>query len=174
MNDLEKKELVNMWLSQHLIKGSSVKKIEITPVSEEKMSEIDDLLELKACFNNSFNCVTSGYFEDASYVLCVGLMFETIPFEHAIIKVGDKYYDPTLQKYSKDGERELYAITEFDASELYDFADATEQSMGNAYPPDLYKIRKMNYIPSMILSREDALMTKNNHLNLNNDPSFEM
>lgn len=102
----------------------------------------------KHCFSNCAQAVTNFGLAD-TYVLC----FAEIPYSgklgHALIKVGNHYYDPTLEPQGVAGAR-YWLHTEFSKQELREFvinyfkdAQPTEDSCIEVYPPALRKDGKV-------------------------------
>ena len=93
-------------------------------------------IELKACFNNSASIVLSK--PDAAY--CIGFANGIIPVEHAWVKIGDTYYDPTWEKFSEIGSA-YKLIRTFNRKELINFLDQSDD-----YPPELWRMQHLAYL----------------------------
>jgi hypothetical protein len=104
---------------------------------EEPTPELKDLMgliEMKMCFNNTARLVMH-LGEEARY--CLGYAAGIIPVEHAWLKLDDKYYDLTWNKYSTHGH--TYAsMFELTRAELFELIDKNEFC-----PPSLWDMHRL-------------------------------
>lgn len=96
--------------------------------------------EVKACYNNTFNCIADlrilhGDPKDARYV--VGYAAGLIPVDHAWVKVGGAYFDPTWEKHTEIGEHYL-PVFEIPTSELMGWIEKNDMR-----PPSLHDMARM-------------------------------
>ena len=101
-----------------------------------RMEKMDNRIRLKECFNNSFHLAT-----ELNGKYCVGYAAGIIPVEHAWIRVGDKYYDPTWQKFSQIGD--VYVLmAELSLDQVLEYT-----LLNDNRPPDLYALQRHGYFP---------------------------
>ncbi|WP_413110197.1 hypothetical protein [Thaumasiovibrio sp. DFM-14] len=121
---------------QHLTQlgyhGDKVRIVNVEPMSE------DDLATCTAkedeCFFNSYMNVIYGKGE--RYVL--GYRGETPPVDHAIIRKGEQYFDPTLQENDPNFAGYQYAIlAEFQVFDMMKHAKSNKD-----FPPDVDYLKK--------------------------------
>ncbi|MGF1727338.1 hypothetical protein [Photobacterium nomapromontoriensis] len=94
------------------------------------------------CFYNSYMNVIYGKGE--RYVL--GFRCEETVIDHAIIRKGDKYYDPTLQAEGDFKEYQYAVLTEFKVFDMMTHAKSNKD-----FPPDVdYLISKANKFKNVI------------------------
>lgn len=107
----------------------------------QSIVDLNEPVEEKHCYNNATNYVLTlimnGYsFDEVKFVL--GYAHSIIPVEHAIVKVGDIYFDPTWQLLGVcglvDGKRqtEFVVVAELSPGEL---SNAIE--LNRMYPPSV-------------------------------------
>jgi len=91
---------------------------EYSPMGEKMPAVLRERMQAKACFNNAFHA--AAHFPDARYVL--GYWLHVVaPLEHAWVRVGDAYHDPTYEfVLSKmgHGPGEHYAVVEMTVGEV--------------------------------------------------------
>lgn len=72
--------------------------LDLKVVKVEKM-DLDDWAPFKnephGCYNAAFDFIANNPHADAKY--CVGYGESLIPIDHAWVKIGDKYFDPSWQ-----------------------------------------------------------------------------
>lgn len=110
----------------------------------------DDLLEKlikagcttpKQCYGNCLSAVTNHLLAE-KYVLCFAEIKSGEKLGHAVIKLKDKYYDPTLEIQNQKPIR-YWLHTEFSKSELRDFVKEQHKHIApkdgeiEVYPPNL-------------------------------------
>lgn len=89
----------------------------------------------KACFSNIGRGVFS--IQDAMYVL--GFGFACVPIEHAWIKIGYKYYDPTWEAHTEK------ATTYISAIELYP-SEVARVGETSGYYPDVCELARLGML----------------------------
>ena len=112
------------------------------PVDVESMPlEIRELahklVKPKACFYNAAMMLSVMRRNDVKYV--VGYVSAPVPFEHAWIRVGESYYDPTWEILNKSFGSEYLPLIEMWWEEL----DKVMNCMGTDEPPDLAALRRL-------------------------------
>jgi hypothetical protein len=107
-----------------------------------KIREIAKVLVMpKACFYNAAIMLSVMHRIDMKYV--IGYASAPVPFEHAWIKVGGSYYDPTWEIFDKPFGSEYLSLSEMGLEEL----DKTMTAMKTDEPPDLmalHRFRRQN------------------------------
>jgi hypothetical protein len=93
-------------------------------------------INFKECFNNSATIVLSK--PDAAY--CIGFANGVIPVEHAWVRIGEDYYDPTWEKFSEIGQA-YKLIRTFNRKELINFLNQSGD-----YPPELWRMQHLAYL----------------------------
>ncbi|WP_036829921.1 hypothetical protein, partial [Photobacterium sanctipauli] len=94
------------------------------------------------CFYNSYMNVVYGKGE--RYVL--GYRCEETVIDHAIIRKGDKYYDPTLQAEGDFKPYQYAILTEFQVFDMMTHAKSNKD-----FPPDVdYLLKKANKFKNVI------------------------
>lgn len=98
------------------------------------------------CYDNAFAIVNSGLFDNALYVLAIAS--KVLPVQHAIIKIGEYYFDPTWEMNQSisdvfDLEREYLVIEEWDKLALNQIVLKTKSLDGNYYAPMISTIREL-------------------------------
>ncbi|WP_428468239.1 hypothetical protein [Photobacterium minamisatsumaniensis] len=107
----------------------------------------DEMLESSTkaegeCFYNSYMNVIYGRGE--RYVL--GYRCEEKVIDHAIIRKGDKYYDPTLQVEGNFTSYQYAILTEFTVFDMMTHAKSNKD-----FPPDIaYLLKKANKFKNVI------------------------
>ncbi len=121
--------------------GQKMRVVRVEPMSAE-------LLEASTtnegeCFYNSYMNVIYGKGE--RYVL--GYRNEETPVDHAIIRIGDQYFDPTLQAELPEFSGYDYAIlTEFTVFDMMTHAKSNKD-----FPPDVaYLMKKKSKFKNVI------------------------
>lgn len=79
-----------------------LKLVSVEPMPQEMLSEIEDLVVPRACYNNSF-FVTEFFGSRKKARYCVGYAGSFVPISHAWVWVDGNYYDPTWQVHTKIG-----------------------------------------------------------------------
>lgn len=117
-------------------------KFEEKPFSEFK-SEFPVVfhpVQLKQCFSNSFQIIIEKMMDKdafAKYKYAVGFLLMpdmVIPIEHAVIRKGDQYYDPTLNRMDFQFVP-IYELGLQDMLKLYDIPDMSA--------PQIYDIHRL-------------------------------
>lgn len=94
------------------------------------------------CFYNSYMNVIYG--KGDRYVL--GYRCEEAVIDHAIIRKGDKYYDPTLQSEGEFSEYQFAVLTEFTVFDMMKHAKSNKD-----FPPDVdYVLSKADKFKNVI------------------------
>jgi hypothetical protein len=110
----------------------------MTPEIRERAMKI---VQPKACYCNVAKMVLHYCRRHIRYV--VGYASAQVPFDHAWIKVGDKYYDPTWELYGSQLGEEYLPLYEMSFGELV----KTMSAMDTLEPPsalDLYYFMGQN------------------------------
>ncbi|MCD9476328.1 hypothetical protein GLP21_18440 [Photobacterium carnosum] len=122
--------------------------INIQPLPDRLKQRILDNRFSKAgrCYDNVFGIVNSGLFDNALYVLAVAS--KVLPVQHAIIKIGECYFDPTWELNQSDSnvfdqEGQYLVIDEWDRPALNEIILKTQSSDGICYAPMISTIRKI-------------------------------
>lgn len=87
------------------------------------------IVQPKACYCNAFRMVLNSYRNNFRYV--IGYASASVIFDHAWIKVGDKYYDPTWELYGSQIGDEYLPLYELSLGELI----STMNEMDTREPP---------------------------------------
>jgi hypothetical protein len=96
-------------------------------MTDEIYQVLGGLIEPNLCYSNSLDAMYALGAEEVTYV--VGRADSYIPVDHAWIKYGGIYYDPTWEMYS-DLSENYYPIAELDVFQLVTIADDNRD-----YPP---------------------------------------
>lgn len=94
------------------------------------------LVTQRACFYNAAMMVSVLRRGDMKYV--IGYASSPVPFEHAWIRVGELYYDPTWEIYDQAFGSEYLSLCEMGWEEL----EKTMTAMKMDKPPDLVTLRR--------------------------------
>ncbi|MDH3998729.1 MAG: hypothetical protein OET90_07800 [Desulfuromonadales bacterium] len=107
---------------------------------ESMPPEIRELAEKmvlpKACFYNEAMMLSVMHRSDMKYV--IGYASAPVPFEHAWIRVGGSYLDPTWEMFGKQFGSEYLSLCEMGCKEL----DETMAAMKTDEPPDLMALHR--------------------------------
>ena len=122
------------------IKQEWLVEVSIEPMVDFIRCVAERVVEPKQCYDNSFKLLqrlllTSS--EDVKYVLGMCVCNSIFPIEHAWIKVGDVYYDPTLEIVVGDTDDNVYySVMELSIEDAIAAMESVlEYSEGNYYPP---------------------------------------
>ncbi|HBC3404766.1 TPA: hypothetical protein KDZ97_003637 [Vibrio parahaemolyticus] len=128
--------------------------VSVQPMNEQQREIAQEVVLPKRCFDNSIQLAMH---LDATYVL--GVYQSIIPIEHAWLKVGDTYIDPTLETVIGDVSGEYLSLMEVKASELMDLVEAIQRYSGDdaAYPPMFHTIRTFPEFSHLFISNKDRL-----------------
>ncbi|GAL03254.1 hypothetical protein ACFFLZ_01235 [Photobacterium aphoticum] len=118
-------------------------KMRIVTVSAMDEDALESCTKVEGeCFYNSYMNVIYGKGE--RYVL--GYRCEETVIDHAIIRKGDKYYDPTLQAAGDFKEYQYAILTEFKVFDMMTHAKSNKD-----FPPDVdYLLTKANKFKNVI------------------------
>lgn len=135
------------------VNPDKVKKVNIDLLPKEFLKMAHELMKPRMCFNNAYDFITELFigFEyhpnDLSYVL--GFSYKYGMFlEHAWVKIGDQYFDPTWQLFS-NSEGDFYIIKEFKYDDVCDFV-----LDNNSRLPDILEMLNSDQDFSDIISNE--------------------
>lgn len=136
----------------HGINPDFLKEVDVVPMTVEQLAVAKDIVQPQQCFDNCFELAAS---LNATYVL--GVYCGLIPIEHAFIKVGDKYYDPTLEIVTGNLEGQYFSFLEIPLSELVEFITKVQEvnRSEHAYPPMLQDVRNHPDCNDMFISMRD-------------------
>ncbi|AWK84548.1 hypothetical protein [Photobacterium damselae] len=124
----------------------SVVKVQPLPSELRSIISYRGFAKSGRCFDNSWNIVTANIVCDAKYVLAISQ--KVLPVQHAIIKVGNIYYDPTWELNQTindifDYDNDYLVIAEWDRLALHDFVRKNQSADGNYYAPMLSTIKHL-------------------------------
>lgn len=97
-------------------------------------------LEFKMCYNNAYQCladaILNGYAtDDIKYVL--GAAVHYIPVDHAWVRIGDTYYDPTWETFDTLGHY-YFPVHELSPGQIHRLVEANRMT-----PPALWQMNKL-------------------------------
>lgn len=95
------------------VNANEAKRVDETKMNEDEFAIASELSEFKACFDNSYRYLE---YTGATYVL--GYVNIGFPIEHAFIKVGDRYIDPTYEVFGIEVS-EYYSVLEVPLSQMF-------------------------------------------------------
>jgi len=104
----------------------NAKYVEVNPISDLPQDVQDNIWatgpKIKECFGNSAR-IAMGGIKGAKYVEGFVSFAGVIPLEHAWVKIGDKYYDPTAEGPLKGGSDmgHYTALIELNEDEVLDY-----------------------------------------------------
>ncbi|MCD9485852.1 hypothetical protein GLP21_12070 [Photobacterium carnosum] len=135
MSNLEKFILMSTG-----IKSEMLAEVSISPMTNFVRDVAECIVKPKQCYDNSFKLLQrliQTTTEDVKYVLGMCVCSSILPIEHAWIKVGAKYYDPTLEIVVGDIiANTYYSVMEFDLDEAITAMESVlERSDGDYCPP---------------------------------------
>lgn len=110
--------------------------VEVKSMPSDIRKIAEGLVERRACFYNSAMMVSVMFRSDMKYV--VGYASAPIPFEHAWIRVGELYYDPTWEICNKSLGSGYLSLCEMSLEEL----EKIMHAMKTDIPPDLVAMRR--------------------------------
>ncbi len=140
--------LHNFIQLSHRIEASRLKEINIQNMPEQLRSIAEPIVKPKRCFDNSFKLATS---LNATYVL--GIYCKTIPIEHAWLKIGDNYYDPTLEIVVNDTAGKYLSLVELSEAELIStIVEIDEVADTGVYPPMFETIKHHSNFSDLFIS----------------------
>ncbi|MBU6958016.1 hypothetical protein KRR23_09730 [Pseudomonas sp. CVAP len=125
------------------LKKSSLARIEISSLPKDLLGKLmmAGCTAPKQCYANCLSAVTNHLLAE-TYVLCYVEIASGEKLGHAVIKIGDNYYDPTLEPQNVRPVR-YWLHTEFSKSEVRDFVRAQHEHIIKTnggieiYPPSL-------------------------------------
>ncbi|KJG37691.1 hypothetical protein UA32_12060 [Photobacterium angustum] len=118
------------------VKSEHLKPVIINSLPEYLLNEAKKIIKPKCCYDNCYKLASEW---NITYVIGFGVV-EGFPIHHAWIKIGDSYFDPTLEATQTNfiPASEYYMIDEFDGdtTELIDFICEVDEKSGiGLYPP---------------------------------------
>lgn len=116
----------------HGLNPNKLSEVTVDSMNETLASIASKTVKQNRCYDN---CLQLAMRLDASYVL--GIVHHLIPIQHAWLKIGNVYYDPTLEVVLDTvPEGKYFALLEMPADELINFiTEIDEISNEGVYPP---------------------------------------
>lgn len=116
----------------HGINPTFLNEVNVVAMDDQQREIAREIVQPKRCFDNCFRLAMH---LDVTYVL--GVYHHLIPIEHAWLKVGDVYIDPTLEMVTDELKGTYLSLVEVRASELIDFVVEVQDitNADAAYPP---------------------------------------
>lgn len=117
--------------------------VQLSPLPLKIAKKVRRLVKPKSCYNNSFHTLSAmlgAGMSDCSYIL--GYWTPSIPIEHAWVRCGDQWFDPT-RELLLDSTNEIYKNSEYfplielDMGELLEIINTTRHSC----PPALFDVQ---------------------------------
>ena len=123
------------FLAMHHYPLDNTKWVDVAPCTPEIRAH-EKRVRMKECFNNCWHLCSM--IPGAKYVL--GYTASFIPIEHAWIKIGETYYDPTLELlHNRTGDAYLVYL-ELSMKELIKYTTKNANC-----PPALWDMYRMGY-----------------------------
>lgn len=121
--------------SAYGVKKKYLSPVMIKSMPEYLLTEAKSIVEPRRCYDNCYHLATRW---NVTYVIGFGIV-EGFPIQHAWIKIGDNYYDPTLESHHGSFKETMYyKVEEFDEHdlELDNFISEVDLNSGiGLYPP---------------------------------------
>ena len=122
----------------HGIDTDQLNEVLVTAMNEEQRESSLPVVQPNRCFDNCFQLAMH---LNATYVL--GIYHHLIPIEHAWLKVGDTYIDPTLEVVTGEVKGTYLSLVEVRATELIDFVVEIDRiTKEGAFPPMFETVRR--------------------------------
>ena len=123
-----------------------VVKVHPLPDQLKEQVAVNGFCRAGRCYDNAFAIVHSGLFDDAVYVLAIAS--KILPVQHAIVKIGGYYFDPTWEMNQStddvfDLDSDYLVIAEWNKSALHQVILETKSSDGNYYAPMISTVRQL-------------------------------
>ena len=152
----------NQFLTMmHGINPDRLEKVIVESMNEYWHKASSQIVQPKMCFDNCFQLAIN---LNVTYVL--GIYHNIIPIEHAWLKVGDIYIDPTLEIVKKEikDQHQYSSLIEIRPADLISFVtDINEITKQGCYPPMFSTARHHPKCVDLFLTNKEVIrLTKSN------------
>lgn len=157
-------------LKSYGINIDACKKVAISPIPPVLLEKMKSYCGIKECYTNCWRIVTScrnfdfDVFEDWDfhYVLGVKVIDCGYPVQHAFIRVGEYYYDPTGQLFT-DTDGVYFVAKEFTSDETREYglehslAPDFENLINNGYADEAINIKYAIEIKETLMAGQQLM-----------------
>lgn len=144
------------------IRQEMLNEITVLPMTDCICHISESIVKPNQCYDNTLKIlqrmlrVTT---QTVKYVLGMCVCNGVFPIEHAWLKVGDTYYDPTLEiVVGQTDDNDYFSVMEFDLEEAIDAMESVADYMGGDYYPPMFDAMRYSHLYKHVyLSRREQM-----------------